>query len=81
MSHETHKAEHADRTVGGPGSSHQNADKPETHTHHEGDREHEHHAVPGAPTSDSRSHRAGGGGEQDRHHSHDPARNSTSRKA
>ncbi len=27
------KTEHADRTVGGPGSSHQNADKPETHHH------------------------------------------------
>ena len=25
------KTEHADRTVGGPCSSHQNADKPETH--------------------------------------------------
>ncbi len=27
------KTEHADRAVGGPGSSHQNAEKPETHHH------------------------------------------------
>ena len=27
------KTEHADRTVGGPGSSHQDAGKPETHHH------------------------------------------------
>ena len=30
---ENTKTEHADRTVGGPGSSHQNADKPDTHHH------------------------------------------------
>ena len=33
------KTEHADRTVGGPGSSHQNADKPETHHHRERERD------------------------------------------
>lgn len=81
MSHESHKAEHADRTVGGPGSSHQNQDKPETHRHKAGDQPHQHRTEPDAPTSDDRSHRAGGGGERDRHHSHDPAYNSTSRKA
>ena len=79
MSHESHKAEHADRSVGGPGSSQQNRDKPKTHSVGEGPNQHR--AVPGAPTSDSRSHRAGGGGERDRHHSHDPAQNSTSQKA
>ncbi len=73
MSHESHKAEHADRTTGGPGSSQQNAAKPKP-AEMSGPQ-------PGAPTSDDHSHRGGGGGEQDRHHSHDPAQNSTSRKA
>lgn len=36
---ENAKTEHADRTVGGPGSSHQNADKPETHPHRERERD------------------------------------------
>lgn len=79
MSHESHKAEHADRSVGGPGSSQQNKDKPETHRVGEGPNQHR--PAPDAPTSDDRSHRAGGGGERDRHHSHDPDANSTSRKA
>lgn len=33
------KTEHADRTVGGPGSSHQNADEPETHHHNARERQ------------------------------------------
>lgn len=77
MSHDSHKAEHADRSVGGPGSSQQN----KAETHHTAESPSQHRPAPGAPTSDDRSHRAGGGGERDRHHSHDPAQNSTSRKA
>lgn len=34
------KTEHADRSVGGPGSSKQNADKPETH-HHDAKEKHQ----------------------------------------
>ena len=70
MSHDSHKAEHADRSTGGPGSSQQNAAKPKE-ADHSG-------PAPGTPTNDTRSHR---GGELDRHHSHDPASNSTSHKA
>ncbi len=33
------KTEHADRAVGGPGSSKQNADKPETHHHNARERQ------------------------------------------
>lgn len=53
----------ADRHHGGPGSSHQDASKPET--------EDRRGPNPGSPTNDSKSHVSGGGGEPDRHHAHD----------
>ncbi|TXM67273.1 hypothetical protein FV222_02635 [Methylobacterium sp. WL103] len=53
----------ADRHHGGPGSSHQDASKPET--------EDRHGPNPGSPTNDSKSHVSGGGGEPDQHHAHD----------
>jgi hypothetical protein len=57
---------------GGPGSSHQNRQAPEKSapTGHK-------HATPpqgtqpGAPTNPERSQVSGGGGERDRHHTHD----------
>lgn len=52
----------ADRHHGGPGSSHQDASKPRA--------EQRSGPAPGAPTSDTRSHVSGGGGERDRHHRH-----------
>jgi len=55
------------RHKGGPGSSHQNADKPETH------KTDQHRPAPGEPTNPDRSRVSGGGGEEDRHHTHDPA--------
>jgi len=54
-----------DRNHGGPGSSQQNAKKPKADSH-EG-------PAPGEPTNTSRSQVSGGGGERDRHHTHDPA--------
>lgn len=56
----------ADRHAGGPGSSHQRPDRP-------GTRE-EQDPQPGAPTNTSRSRVSGGGGERDRHHTHDERR-------
>ncbi len=53
----------ADRHHGGPGSSHQDASKPDRSEAHSG-------PAPGSPTSDTRSHVSGGGGERDRHHRH-----------
>lgn len=58
------KAE-TDRSHGGPGSSHQDATKPaptESQT-----------PEPGESTNPDRSRVSGGGGERDRHHTHDPA--------
>ena len=43
----------ADRHHGGPGSSHQDASKPQPEAHRG--------PAPGSPTSDSRSHVSGGG--------------------
>ena len=54
-----------DRHQGGPGSSHQNADKPR-------DVEVDGRPEPGAPTNPDRSRVGTGGGERDRHHTHDP---------
>jgi hypothetical protein len=54
-----------DRHHGGPGSSHQNADKPRD--------DKERGPQPGEPTNPDRSRVSGGGGERDRHHTHDPA--------
>ncbi|POR41582.1 hypothetical protein [Methylobacterium sp. V23] len=61
----------ADRHHGGPGSSHQDASKPQA-VDHDG-------PAPGSPTSDTRSHVSGGGGERDRHHAHDAAGKSADR--
>lgn len=59
------KTEHADRTRGGPGSSHQDANdprKPPAQAKPE----------PGQPTNPSQSRVSGGGGERDSHHTHNP---------
>jgi len=53
-----------DRSRGGPGSSHQNADKPAPSK--------DTGPAPGEPTNTDRSRVSGGGGERDRHHTHDP---------
>ncbi|GGD94015.1 hypothetical protein GCM10011390_10920 [Aureimonas endophytica] len=58
------KSQSADRHHGGPGSSHQRPDRPDP-TAGRGPR-------PGEPTNGPDSRISGGGGEQDRHHSHDP---------
>jgi hypothetical protein len=62
----SHKTEHADRRHGGPGSSHQNAGKPEDEKRPEA-------PLPGEPTNPDRSRTSGGGGERDVHHTHNPA--------
>lgn len=60
------KTDAANRHHGGPGSSHQAPDRPDP-TAKAGPN-------PGSATNDSRSHVSGGGGEHDRHHTHDPDR-------
>lgn len=55
-----------DRHHGGPGSSHQDADDQPVREAREDK------PIPGEPTNRERSRVSGGGGEQDRHHSHDP---------
>lgn len=62
----SHKAPQTDRSHGGPGSSHQDATQPQP--------AHEARPAPGQPTNADVSRKSGGGGERDRHHSHDPAR-------
>lgn len=57
------------RDGGGPGTSHQGGGHGRTHR----DRD-DHGPAPGQPTNPDRSRVAGGGGERDRHHSHDPDR-------
>ncbi len=54
----------ADRSHGGPGSSQQNAAKPQPPR--------ERAVKPGQPTNTRRSQISGGGGERDLHHSHEP---------
>ena len=54
----------ADRSKGGPGKSHRDAKHPEPAERHG--------PAPGEPTNTDRSRISGGGGEQDRHHTHDP---------
>ena len=54
----------ADRSHGGPGSSHQDATQPAP-PHHTG-------PDPGEPTNPRRSQVSGGGGERDPHHTHNP---------
>lgn len=66
----------ADRSHGGPGSSHENADKaekPGPTGHRQSSGGHHNEApTPGSPTNSNRSEQSGGGGERDKHHSHDP---------
>lgn len=50
---------------GGPGSSRQDRDHPEKFAKREGPN-------PGEPTNSRSSLISGGGGERDKHHSHDP---------
>ena len=59
------KSETTDRHRGGPGSSHQNADRPNADQPKEPE--------PGQPTNTDRSRVSGCGGERDRHHTHNPA--------
>ena len=66
---EKHKA--TDRSHGGPGSSHEREDRPGHRTGDSGGRPN-HPPQPGAPTNDRGSHVSGGGGERDKHHTHDP---------
>jgi hypothetical protein len=54
----------ADRSHGGPGSSQQDARDPV--------RPAEQSPHPDEPTNSERSRVSGGGGERDRHHTHDP---------
>ncbi|WP_145138027.1 hypothetical protein [Roseomonas gilardii] len=61
------KTEEADRSGGGPVSSHQGGSHGHATRHAEEPR-------PGESTSTSRSQVSGGGGEADRHHSSDPRR-------
>ena len=67
-----------DRSHGGPGSSHENAKKPsdekgaEPQRSASGGRDNNPPA-PGTPTNPDRSRQSGGGGERDKHHTHDPA--------
>lgn len=56
----------ADRHHGGPGSSHQDEHKP--------DPTQGHGTQPNAATNTTRSGVSGGGGERDRHHTHEPHR-------
>jgi hypothetical protein len=65
---------HADtERMGGPGSSHQNRQHPEKSmpTGHKGGGDNS-GPTPGSPTNSPDSRISGGGGERDRHHTHDP---------
>ncbi|MBV9748695.1 MAG: hypothetical protein JO157_07765 [Acetobacteraceae bacterium] len=63
----------ADRSHGGPGSSHENVDKPAPATSRRGSGGRDNNPPPpDQPTNDRSSHASGGGGERDKHHSHDP---------
>ncbi|WP_203069827.1 hypothetical protein [Falsiroseomonas ponticola] len=59
----------ADRTGGGPGSSHQGG----SHGHTTRDRD-DHGPAPGEATNAGKSRVSGGGGERDSHHTHDGER-------
>lgn len=59
----------ADRSHGGPGSSQQDAHDPPESGKRAADA-----PVPGTPTNPDHSRVSGGGGERDRHHTHDPRR-------
>ena len=62
----SYKTDVANRHHGGPGSSHQRPDRADP-TEGRG-------PAPGEPTNPDRSQVSGGGGEQDRHHTHDTRR-------
>ncbi len=64
----------ADRSHGGPGSSHEDATQPPrpNQPRDSGGRPNTAPAA-NAPTNVERSTVSGGGGERDRHHTHDPA--------
>lgn len=67
------KSPATDRSLGGPGSSHENADQPAPAGPPKASGGHGNTApAPGAPTNADRSERSGGGGERDKHHAHDP---------
>ncbi len=67
------KYPNTDRHHGGPGSSHENANKPraEPHRGDSGGRNNN-PPTPGEATNPDRSRVSGGGGERDKHHTHDP---------
>jgi hypothetical protein len=62
----TSDGEAPSRHQGGPGSSHQRPDRPDP-TEGRG-------PEPGRPTNPDRAQVSGGGGEHDRHHTHEPRR-------
>lgn len=67
------KHANTNRHHGGPGSSHENADKPEPEAARSGSGGRDNNPpVPGTATSGDSSHVSGGGGERDKHHTHDP---------
>ena len=57
------------RDAGGPGSSHQGGSHGRAHRARD-----DQSPEPGQPTNPDRSRVGSGGGERDRHHSHDPER-------
>jgi hypothetical protein len=64
------KTEAADRSRGGPGSSHQDASEPQAPP--KASAPEASAPQPGQPTNARRSRVSGGGGERDSHHSHNP---------
>jgi hypothetical protein len=62
-----HKNIDTDRSTGGPGSSRHDAGE----ERRDPDRRRDDAPAPGEPTNPQRSRVSGGGGERDRHHSHD----------
>lgn len=62
----------ADRSHGGPGSSHETEDKHGGHPDRASGGKPNAAPVTGEPTSGASSHVSGGGGERDKHHTHDP---------
>ena len=62
-----------DRGHGGPGSSHENADKQTARAQRGDSGGHSNNPPePGQPTNPDHSQLSGGGGERDKHHTHDP---------
>lgn len=67
------KTQASDRSHGGPGSSHEDADKPGKDSPRRASGGHSNSPPePGQPTNPPRSQSSGGGGERDKHHTHDP---------